>query len=163
MVKKIPTDFGKLKNPVICIKHFNEKDIIRKDCVIYKGEYKEYQRKIPKLKDGSVPCIFSNLPSYLSTPKTSCQRLCDVEDKNMQKAIQNSIIGHKKYTEENAFNNIQDIVSYLEKSKEELNQKWLYLVKDLTLHLCLYEICSNIPTILSTLVIYNEWSKKCHV
>lgn len=74
-LRKTPSDFAGLKTPIVCIKHFAECDIIRVDKCIVKGELKEFQRKIPKLKDGALPYIFPNVPNTQIVKKVSVEGL----------------------------------------------------------------------------------------
>lgn len=78
-LQQIPTDFSKLKRPLICIKHFDESSIIRNDVIISNGKRKVYPRKVPKLKKGAVPSIFSNVPNYSSTDMSSTSERCSNE------------------------------------------------------------------------------------
>jgi hypothetical protein len=57
-LRKIPTDFSKLKRPYVCIKHFEESSIIRTDTMTFHGETKIYPRIIPKLIENAVPVFF---------------------------------------------------------------------------------------------------------
>lgn len=58
----IPTDFTGLKNPMICIKHFEERFIIRNDSYALDGKVVSFRRRIPKLKFNAVPTIFPTDP-----------------------------------------------------------------------------------------------------
>ncbi|XP_067126752.1 uncharacterized protein [Centruroides vittatus] len=60
----IPTDFSGLKNPMVCIKHFAECDIIRRESYFVNGELVLYRRKIPKLRAGAVPSIFPKFEDW---------------------------------------------------------------------------------------------------
>ncbi|XP_023215486.1 zinc finger protein 280C-like isoform X2 [Centruroides sculpturatus] len=60
----IPTDFSGLKNPMVCIKHFAECDIIRRESYFVNGELVSYRRRIPKLRTGAVPSIFPKLEDW---------------------------------------------------------------------------------------------------
>ncbi|XP_054707678.1 uncharacterized protein LOC129217406 [Uloborus diversus] len=82
-LRTIPSDFTGLKKPVICIKHFQEDDVITTDKCVVKGKVKEFQRKIPKLKDDAVPSIFSDLPSTKSRSKRSL----DVSEDDLEPAL----------------------------------------------------------------------------
>lgn len=63
-IQSIPNSLEGIKNPMVCIKHFHEEDIIRVDRCIVKKEVKEFERKIPKLKSDAVPTIFIKAPEY---------------------------------------------------------------------------------------------------
>nr|CAI5862603.1 unnamed protein product [Callosobruchus analis] len=55
------------KNSVVCCKHFDEDEITRHEVFKDKdGTSQEYPLARPKLKEGSVPHIFENLPKYMS-------------------------------------------------------------------------------------------------
>ncbi|KFM62072.1 hypothetical protein X975_13847, partial [Stegodyphus mimosarum] len=86
-LRKIPTDFSGLKNPFVCIKHFRECDIIRVDEICVNGVSKMYPRKLPKLKDNATPCVFPNLPKYLSLSNQPSRRLVYAEQNNFDSAI----------------------------------------------------------------------------
>lgn len=109
-LRKIPTDFSKLKNPGICIKHFPESSITKVDRIIVNGEMKEFERKKPKYIENAVPCVFPNLPSYLSRPESTVCRLAKKEEENLNLAVMQSLADHKKYIEESAINCIDDIL-----------------------------------------------------
>lgn len=85
--RSIPTDFSKLKHPIVCIKHFEEACIIRVDRIIVKGELKEYPRERVKLCENAVPTIFPNAPSYCTKRAPKVKRLGDIEEEQMQQAI----------------------------------------------------------------------------
>ncbi|KAK4884968.1 hypothetical protein RN001_001239 [Aquatica leii] len=57
---------------VVCCKHFNDMDIIRFHKFLQPdGSCTQVALRYPKLKDVAVPCIFPNLPAYLSPPAKS--------------------------------------------------------------------------------------------
>ncbi|XP_035233510.1 uncharacterized protein LOC118205330 [Stegodyphus dumicola] len=164
-LRKIPRDLSKLKNPVICIKHFDESQIIRKDCVIYKNEYKEYDRKIPGLIQGAVPCIFENAPSYLSTNKSKPRRLVDVEEVNYKKAVQESLLQQKADLEKNALKCPQDVVNYFRENICKYKNKWFYLDDDDDdiIRLCLYAAHENCPKILGCIIISTDMNFEVYI
>ena len=65
------------KNTVVCIKHFNDQDVVKED--ILPGRDGNPDIVIPRTKfqprKGAVSCIFSNVPSYLSKRSSSKPRL----------------------------------------------------------------------------------------
>ncbi|KAF2889752.1 hypothetical protein ILUMI_16421 [Ignelater luminosus] len=53
---------------VVCCLHFNPEDVIRHDKFLQPdGTQKEISLSHPRLTENAVPCIFPNLPKYLST------------------------------------------------------------------------------------------------
>ena len=69
--KKIPrANLIVNKHTVVCIKHFDQKDLSYYDSYVDKaGVARQYPRKIPTLLPGAYPRIFPNIPTYLSEPK----------------------------------------------------------------------------------------------
>ncbi|KFM77477.1 hypothetical protein X975_14567, partial [Stegodyphus mimosarum] len=55
-----------------------------------------YPRKLPKLKDNAFPCVFLNLPKYLSLSNQPSRRLVDAEQNNFDSAIKQSLLDQKK-------------------------------------------------------------------
>ena len=77
-LRKIPRHNLKVsKHTVVCIKHFRESDVIKND--VLPGKHRKpdtlISRKKFALQKDAVPCIFPNLPSYLSS-STGCVRRC---------------------------------------------------------------------------------------
>ncbi|GFU40556.1 hypothetical protein TNCV_3229581 [Trichonephila clavipes] len=65
--KKIPRDFKNTNDSVVCIKHFPESFIVRKDKITNKtGTVIKISRVYPKLSENAHPCIFPGCPSYLN-------------------------------------------------------------------------------------------------
>lgn len=162
-IRKIPTDLSKLKHPVICIKHFDESQIIRKDCLVYKGEYKEYPRKIPKLKDDAVPCIFPNVPSYLNVNKPKPKRIGDVEEENMLQAIQESLLEQKRHLEKNTFKSLQDVRDHVQQIISKSKEKMFCLEGDSNIRICFYEAPNVCPNILGCIVVKSDLSFEVYV
>ena len=46
------------KQDVLCDKHFRDEDVLRFEIVFVNGEEHSLPRKLPKLKDGALPCIW---------------------------------------------------------------------------------------------------------
>ncbi|XP_067121689.1 zinc finger protein 728-like [Centruroides vittatus] len=112
-LQKIPTDLTALKNPIICIKHFDESSIIRIDKCLVKGQLKEFPRKIPKLKEGAIPTIFPNLSNYLSSESNKCKRPEDVGERNLQDAKKHrNLLEYEKYKEDRTITNPQDFAAH---------------------------------------------------
>lgn len=56
---------------VVCRKHFNDSDVICFDKLLRPdGSTEQIPLRRPKLKETAVPCIFPNLPNYLSSKQT---------------------------------------------------------------------------------------------
>lgn len=143
-LKKIPTDFSKLKHPVICIKHFRQEDIITSDSPLVNGVPKTFQRKIPKLAKGALPCIFPNAPHYLSNTQTTTRRLIDVEEENIEVAIRNSLETHQEHVLKNAIRNFQDIELFL---SNQFSDNWKIVKNQNVLILCLIIVKDDMPKI----------------
>ena len=154
-LRKIPTDFSKIKNPVVCIKHFEESSIIYVDKVMVKGELKEFPRERLKLIDNAVPTIFPNAPSYLtiSTPKVT--RLPDVEQKQLEAAIEESIFTHQQHLQSQEIKHINDVKLFFKKENLE-ERKWVEREKDNKLFLCFVDIGEIGPVIEKFIVISNK-------
>lgn len=63
------TDFRFSKNSRICERHFVGTDILRHDVFLIDGKTVRLPRKLPKLKDDAVPCIFEGRPRYSTKVK----------------------------------------------------------------------------------------------
>ena len=76
-LRKIPRHNLKVsKHTVVCIKHFRESDVIKNDVLPGKHGKPDsliLRKKFACQKD-AVPCIFPNLPSYLSSSTGSVRR-----------------------------------------------------------------------------------------
>ncbi|GFX76928.1 THAP-type domain-containing protein [Trichonephila clavipes] len=86
--KKIPRDFKNTNNSVVCIKHFPESFIVRKDKITDKtGTVIEIPRVYPKLSENAYPCIFSlpGCPSYLN--ETIKERSVTIQRKEKMKQL----------------------------------------------------------------------------
>lgn len=151
-LRKIPTDLSRLKNPIVCIKHFPESSVIRVDRVMVNGEPREYPREIPKLVENAVPSIFPNLPSYLSEPSSSVKRLSDREQENFDAEIMQSISDHRKYVEENSINSLDDVLKHMQNSKEK-QDCWAILKKQDKLALCCMKIDSECPMVSGCIIV----------
>lgn len=128
-LRNIPTELGSLKNPRICIKHFEEKCIVRVDKVQVKNEIKEFDRINPKLQEDAIPTIFEGLPSYLSKKSTSVKRLANVEENNLELAIKASLESLKDYKSSQQINNVSDILKFYE-SNSCINKHWILYQED---------------------------------
>lgn len=104
-LSKSPTDLQHLKNPIICIKHFEENSIIRTDSIIINGELKTYPRQRVKLKDNAVPTIFQNVSDCSAKTR---RRIIDVEKENMSKAIQERLMIYQTYIQNDNISCLDD-------------------------------------------------------
>lgn len=98
-IKSIPRqNLTVSKYTVVCEKHFEESSIIRFDVIPGlngKPEQKILRKKL-KLKEGSFPTIFPNLPSYLSSspapqreaPEAKKRKLQERDDDNFQSFLE---------------------------------------------------------------------------
>lgn len=154
-IRQIPTDFKNVKNPIICIKHFKETDIIRIDKCLVNGEMKEFPRKIPKLKEGAIPSIFPHLPQYLSNTSICPKRLKDVEDENLEHAIKQSVIDQNEYIQSKSVKSTKDIISHF-RQNESIRKKWTLLNSNLKVILCMIDTSGNCPVITASLIIENS-------
>lgn len=154
-LRHIPTDFSKLKNPVVCIKHFDESFIVRVDRFVVNGDIKEFPRIRPKLSENAVPTIFPNTPSYCSKSVPKVKRLGDVEEENLQQAIQDSIESHKEYLTCDTVNSVYDITLFLE-SHKIYSSKWTVVKDDKKLHICLLNIINGEPCITSYITVCDD-------
>lgn len=148
---------GSLKNPRICIKHFEEKCIVRVDKVQVKNEIKEFDRINPKLQEDAIPTIFEGLPSYLSKKSTSVKRLANVEENNLELAIKASLESLKDYKSSQQINNVSDILKFYE-SNSCINKHWILYQEDDNVFLCYLIISDNIPTIEASMCIQQDFS-----
>ena len=61
-LRRIPANFNNVKKPSVCIKHFEDSCIIKKDSAVIDGVIQECDRLRPKLTKDAVPTIFPNCP-----------------------------------------------------------------------------------------------------
>lgn len=154
-LRQIPTDFSKLKNPIVCIKHFDESCIIKVDKVMVRGELKEFDRIIPKLTENAVPTIFPNTPSYCSKSTPKIRRLADVEEDHLETAIRDSIQSSKIYLEEDSLNSLNDISLFLETRKIYCS-KWTVIKDEEKMHICLLGVDNGVPCITSFISVHAD-------
>lgn len=157
-LRNIPTDFSKLKNPTICIKHFDESCIIRIDRVTtMKGELIEYHRKIPKLTENAMPTIFPNTPSYCSKTIPKVKRLADVEDEHLNQAIRESIVSNKQHMERDSISGTSDILSFLN-ARQIHCSKWTIIEDETKILICLLGINNGTPCVTSFITVNADLS-----
>lgn len=56
------------KNSGVCELHFHDDMVVKQFSTIINGKTELLARERPKLNNSAVPCVFPNLPSYLSKP-----------------------------------------------------------------------------------------------
>lgn len=134
-LKSIPTDFKGLKNPVVCVKHFEKSSVIWEEEILINGELKKYPREVPKYKEDAVPTIFPNLPKYLSSTATKSRRLIDAEKENFNRAVMESIAEFKRSKEKNTIHNFDDIINFMKTHGNTLKE-WVILKKQSAIALC---------------------------
>lgn len=161
-LRHIPTDFSEQKQPGVCIKHFDESFVIREDKIMDRGELKIFPRVIPKLTDDAVPTIFPNTPSYCSKKVSKIKRLADVEEDNMQKAIQESVETHQSYLQQDTLDSLADITSHLENRNINSNV-WSVINDDDKMYLCLLGLDRGVPYVTSFITINSDLSYNLNV
>lgn len=161
-LKAIPTDVSKVKNPIVCIKHFHEDDIVRVDKVVYKGDLKEYPRARPKLKENAIPKLFTNVPHYLSNLKTRTRRLPDVEEAQIKTAIRNSISDHVVYQQKNKIATLKDVANALMRL-ESFQKKWTFVQSEKKLVICFIDVDSDEPCAVNFITVFENLSFNIYV
>lgn len=75
-IKKIPRkNWTPGPRTTVCILHFKDEEVIKEDILPQKdGTILKIPRKRYKLVDNAIPSLFSNLPSYLSSPSSTNPR-----------------------------------------------------------------------------------------
>lgn len=156
-LRRIPTDFSGIKNPYICIKHFEESSIIRSDKCTVRGEVIDVPRKIPKLREGSVPTIFPNTPKYLSTISQASRRLCDVEASRMEAALEQSLQDFKKHKEAKAIKSLDDVSKFFSSGRTSNLIKPEWVLTETAAHkvLCLIG-ASDTPCVLGAVKVMSD-------
>ncbi|XP_037508565.1 THAP domain-containing protein 2-like [Rhipicephalus sanguineus] len=115
-VRRGDIDVAKLKNPLVCERHFKEESLCTTtkyaDC---DGRTIEVKMKLTRLTHDAVPTIFPDSPDYLSDAHQSREEPGSKkkrrEDEQLQKAIEESMLAHKKELEENKLSCLDDINS----------------------------------------------------
>lgn len=151
-LRKIPTEFSKLKNLVVCVKHFPESSVIKVDKIMVDGVLKEYPREIPKLIENAIPTIFPNLPSYLSEQQSKVRRLADRETEILDATVMESIAEHKKFLKENSIATTEDVIKHLQGFSEK-QDCWVVLRKQEKLALCCMKTDIECPVVSSCIII----------
>lgn len=80
-------DYSPGKSAKICSLHFHNSDFCTEytDTNVTRKRAYGQQRKRRKLKDGAVPSVFPNLPSYLSSPPNVPRSLSSTSEKRLEK------------------------------------------------------------------------------
>lgn len=156
-LRRIPTDFSGIKNPYVCIKHFDESSIIRSDKCTVRGEVLDVPRKIPKLREGSVPTIFQNAPRYLSTTSKVPRRLGDVEASQMEAALKHSLEDFKKHSEAKSIKSLDDVSIFFSSGRTSNVIKPEWVLTETGLHSVLCLINSNdTPCVLGAIKVMSD-------
>lgn len=127
-------DFTPSSSSVVCIKHFDDDDVIRYHTVNGKL-IKESPLKYLKIKPEAVPRLFTHFPDYLLSPKIK-PRL-GVEERRM-KIIKYHEIEVKHFFEKDKINNFEDLLQNLTK-KIKLSE-WDHKIQNNNLYIYLLEI-----------------------
>lgn len=154
-LRKIPNDVRNLKRPQVCMKHFQEKDIIWYDKCIVKGELKEFKRIRPKLAPDAIPIIFQNVPKYLSQKPSTVVRLADVEGLQMESAIKASLESAKTFEMSRKISTLEDILQFYN-SSNALGNGWILMQENNQLFLCLMCFLNKNPSLLGSIVIEED-------
>lgn len=127
-------DFTPSSSSVVCIKHFDDDDIIRYHTSNGKI-ITESPLKYLKIKTDAFPRIFTHFPSYLIPPKR--KERTGVEDRQI-KRIKNYENEIQKFFEEDKINSFEDLITNLTK-KIKLSE-WNTNIKNNKLYIYLLEI-----------------------
>lgn len=125
-LKAIPRDnWSPSKYSVVCSIHFPENDIIREDIfVLPDGTVKKIPTKT-KLKPDAVPCIFPNLPEYLSK-KVPVLRKSPEERHNENLARHNEL--NESFEKSDLINSFEDFILNYPK-QISISDSWTIKVK----------------------------------
>lgn len=121
--------------------------------VLRNGEWKEFPRILPKLKDDAIPTIFPNLPSYLTTRKKTTKRLADVEAEALEKAVKESLLERKQYIERVSILSLKDIQQHLESNQGLPKDNCTYVVDEERLTILFVTKGQDCPVLLNSIVI----------
>lgn len=94
----------------VCANHFSENDIIRfEKSYNSDGTFKhDVPLKNPRLADNAIPCIFPNLPAYLSNDSGSCSHRRDPEERR-EKLFEEHRAKIENFLQADLIGNFQDL------------------------------------------------------
>lgn len=151
----------------VCERHFKEESLRTTtkytDC---DGRTIEVKMKLTRLTHDAVPTIFPDSPDYLSDTHQSREepgmKKKRREDEQLQKAIEESVLAHKKELEENKLTCLDDINSRL----HLLQEKKYWSVVNADGHVIFAHIEATIeeaPNLISSIVISSDMSVRVFV
>lgn len=120
-----------------------------------KGVLTSFPRKIPKLKEGALPCLFPNVPHYLSERAGTSRRLIDVEQEHFETAIKNSLKTNEDYLQNDSITCLEDIHKIFKKQIVSCD-KWALMKCDNKVILCLIMLKDDIPNAIGNITIYEN-------
>ncbi|XP_067126760.1 zinc finger protein 280C-like isoform X2 [Centruroides vittatus] len=100
----VKTDFRKLKNPVVCLRHFDESLILRYETVLINDKERKFCKKIPVLKAGATPTILPDV--FLNVQESNCIQKKEEISEPMIVSKANEIIGENHQLENTAANKL---------------------------------------------------------
>ncbi|XP_023209354.1 uncharacterized protein LOC111612380 isoform X2 [Centruroides sculpturatus] len=100
----VKTDFSKLKNPVVCLRHFDESLILRYETVLINDKERKFCKKIPVLKAGAAPTILPDVD--LNVQESDHVQKKEEISEPMIVSKANEIIGENHQFENPAANNL---------------------------------------------------------
>lgn len=110
---------------VVCVKHFQEFDVVKTiKGPGENGEVIDKPKLRPELVKGAVPCIFQNVPSYLSNPPGPSRPSPIERTQRIGERYERDV---EIFLMKDRIVDYNDFVNHLE---EHSNKKWMYVIKD---------------------------------
>ena len=149
-------------NSRVCIKHFDERFLIR-EYVFTGSDGKKYseQRKFPKLTADAYPSIFPNLPSYLSESlpsprKTPDQRRAEIDERD--NSILDEYLSCDCIASRNAF--ASEIRGKLQAMDED--DLWNVTTKDQVMYIFNFDYSQAYLRIATSVLVFDDMSVKLY-
>lgn len=153
-IKNIPRDeWQPSKWSVVCIKHFNETMVSKteryKDAA---GNWKEISRSKVILNPGAVPCLFPNLPNYLSKPETTVQR--QNPEVRRQKRFEAEDSKQNQWLADDIIQNFEALNAGLNTKKNVFEGWFLHCdINFVVFYKCNFD---NIPKVISSVKVFSD-------
>lgn len=98
------------------------------------------------------------MPKYLSSEPSTCRRLIQAEEENVEKAILESIESHKEYLATKKISTLADILTFYNKNKPQnkLSQEWILLNENKRVFLYFLKIFGEVHQIMGSIVISED-------